>query len=368
MTDVVVTLRDPLPPHAQRAMFLPGPLSYGFMRSEFSSTTLQVSRADVDQPETFAAGMAISITRPDKALPWEGWIVDREFDDESGVADLLLKDHGSALLAHSRTARNWSEQKGSTGAVARRVLAEAEQRAEPPLLLEVPGIHGPDIAITPQAESIADFLDTLTQNSDWEWAIRHQADDHGRRAALVLDRRIGVDRRNISFYQGYHFTRARLSQRAQGYLRAALAVGGTGVFGDRASASVSTSGFAAEKTPTQQLGEVDETILSPVFAGTETLVEPQVRNQAALLALARRAHNAPANVRESLTFTLWDAANVDGVTPFPIDQLELGSRYHIVFSNLAMGLGVERDIRILALSLNNAGSVEVVAEVERAAA
>lgn len=369
MSDVVVTLRDPLPPHAPRAMFLPGQVRYGFMLREQSSVSLQVSRADILQPETYAHGMAISITRTDGALPWEGFIVDRELDDESGIADLLLKDHGSALLAHARTARTWSEQKGSTGSVLRRVLGEADQRAEPPLLLEYPTIHGPDIIITPNAETIADFLDTLVEYSDWEWAIRHQADDHGRRAVLVLQRRIGNDRRGqLTFYQGFHFKSARLSQRAQGYIAAALTVGGPGVFGDRAAASVSTSGFAAEATPTQQFGALNETAGSPIFGGTDVRVEPQVTNQAALTAAARRAHNAPENVREAVNFTLWDGQNADGLSPFPIDLLELGSRYHIVFANLALGLGVERDIRVLALSLDNAGSIEVVAEIERAAA
>lgn len=368
MSDVAVWLRDPYPPHARRAMFLPGPMSYGWVLGGTTKTTIAVSRADIHVAETYAHGMMVSIERSDGFLPWHGFITFRDLDDASPVSMLVAEDHRSALLAQARTARAWAEQKASAGSVMRRVLAEAEQRAIPPLLIEAPTIHGPYIEITPGANSIADFLDTVAEYSDWEWDVFHQPEAYGRAAGLRFQRRIGHDHRgDVSFYQGYHFKRAVLSQQKGGYLGAAMAIGGTGTVGARPAVEVNTSGMASEGTPTSARAD-DQTRFSPVHAGTQVLIEPQVTNQGALRAGAERANNAPENVREALTFTLWDGDNADGLAPVDVSLLELGSRYHVAFDNLALGLGVERNIRVIALSLSNAGSIEIVAEVEQDAA
>ena len=134
----------------------------------------------------------------------------------------------------------------------------------------------------------------------------------------------------------------------------ALAVGGTGTFRNRPSATAPTAGPAAP---------------SPALARSRVIIEPQVTNTEALQAMARRAHHASDHVAESLEFVLWEGTNAAGLTSVPVELLEVGGLYRIRFADLVLGLGLERDIRILAFSFQEdesvSGAISVAAEVWR---
>ena len=359
MTAHIIKLRSPVPPHIDRAAFLPAGLNYGFGLMESTSVSLNVSRADVNHPEDFGWGDMVSIERAeDDYHRWFGFIMERVFDDESGVAALVIEEHMSAILEGARTANDWPEQRTSAGNHMRRIFAEADRRAqrsvaEPRLIIDYPTSQGLDIAYTPTAEPISSFIKTMTETG-WEWRIDHGGASTGWKAIMRWQERIGHDHREFSFEQGHHFTRARLTQRARERVGSALAVGGTGTFRNRPSATAPTAGPAAP---------------SPALARSRVIIEPQVTNTEALQAMARRAHHASDHVAESLEFVLWEGTNAAGLTSVPVELLEVGGLYRIRFADLVLGLGLERDIRILAFSFQEdesvSGAISVAAEVWR---
>ncbi len=362
MTQVVAIARAPFPPHVPLAISVLAGADYGFMLSGVNQVELAVPLTDPNDAIYYSAGRMLSIERSDGALDWWGFITDSEEPSGEAYAYISAQDHAGALFEQARTAKGWGEMYAPSGEVIRRVFAEAARRAEPSLLVDVPEPIGPMVRYTPAAEPISDFLNTMSELTDWEWQVVYRQTTHEMSPKLLWQRRIGKDYRgSVMFEEGHHFTALDFGRHAKGFLRAGLAIGGTGTLADRPAVQVNPQGRADRGIVGRALVGRERSRESPSFAGTRTMVEPFVRNEAALGAAGQRLHASPDLMGEALSFRMWDAPNVDGVASVDTSVLEIGGQYGVRF--LARGVQVVRDIRAIALAVGEDHSIEIVAEV-----
>jgi len=359
-----VKLRDPFPPHRVLGEAQVSGLRYGFAIGETAPIQFDVSRADPNNGELFKEGAMLSIERQDRAHLYVGFIADAIDSLAGGTSALTVLDIFGSLFATGITSKGWPEQDASLGEMLRRVLGEAIQRAEPPLLVELPTTHGPRIAFTPAAHQLDDFMRTMSEFSDWEWLIDSELFGVGLRHRLISRRRLGRDLRSeLTFEDGKHFTGAKLHRRASAYLKTAVAVGGSGIFGSRPAAQANAAGREELGTLPSAVGSA-EPPASPALMGTGLNIDSSVTNQEALAANARRQHHSTDNVKHALSFTLYEAENADGLEAIDASKLELGSLYTAHYEDLALGKQYVRDVRLLGYSFDiQTAAIDCVAEV-----
>ena len=364
MAQPVVKLRDPFPPHRELGVVDVGELKYGFAIGESTQVKFHVSRADPNAPEHFQEGTMISIERAtDNAHLWVGFISEAIDDLDGPVSVITCTDIFGSLFATGRAVSNWPEQQASLGEMIRRILGEADARGEPPLLVEFPTTFGPVINYTPRAEPLTDFMRTMVDFSDWEWSIDSEIRGVGLRHRLISRPRLGRDLSNqIAFEDRQHFVKAKLQRKASAYVRAALAVGGTGDFASR-PAAIATPDAAAIVGAVPQASD-PAVATSPALMGSRVIIDQSVTNESALQVGARRLHHSHEFVKHKLTFTIHESQNVDGVEAFDMTKLELGSLYRCRFNDLALGRQYNRVVRVIGYSFDTAsGAVPLVVEV-----
>ncbi len=365
MDQPVVKIRDPWPPHNEIGVADVGALNYGFAIGQSTQVQFNVSRADPNAAG-FQEGAMMSIERPhDNAHLWVGFISDA-IDDLAGPVSLITcTDIFGTLFAGGREANAWGVQEATVGEVIRRILGEANARAEPPLLVELPITAGPRIDYQPTAKPLTDFMRTMVDHSDWEWEINSEIRGVGLRHRLLSVRRRGRDLSgSVIFEDGQHFTDARLHRKASAYIRSALAVGGSGEFTGRPAAVANVAGTRAPGlAPSFADGQRDS---SPALMGTRVLVDPAVTNRSALQRAASRLHHSTEFVRHTLTFTLHETNDVAGIAAFDVTKLEMGSLYRCRFEDLALGKKYDRVVRMLGFSFDTAtGNIPCVVEVQK---
>jgi hypothetical protein len=215
---------------------------------------------------------------------------------------------------------------------------------------------GPTVSYTARAETLLSFLRTMATATGWEWALVPAAvDARGASVKLVWAERIGEDVRGLGFEQGASITEASLEQDAEGFLASAVLVGGTGTFADRPAAAVTISGQSAGGIDANPL-EQPQRPSSPALAGTRVIVEQQVTNRDVLMQGAAKQHVAPRWVRERLSLTVAEAE-------LDLTKLGLGNYYRFRTGDLALGLGVERIVRVIAFDLGDNGLISIEAQV-----
>lgn len=360
MTDVMVTFRDPYPPHrvlaATRAV--ENSLAYGFVLDRASKASFKLSRSDAlvsASPDIPVLGAMVSLERTDSVLPWVGYVTDMTVDLADSEAAFTCQDWAGALFENARTAKDWAEIELSSGEIIRRVYMDTDARGEPPLLGWLDAEAGPAVPYTAKGETFLAFLRDMSRRTGWEWAL-YTLVGAAVEVRLKWTGAIGFDRHDEMLLQeGRHFKRARLTRSAEGHRAAAVAIGGSGTFRDRPAAQVNATGRKDEGIEGQVAGISKPS--SPALAGTRVLIEPGVSSTEALLATARRSLSAPEYIKERLTLHLVEST-------IDMNKIELGSRYTVKFANLALGLGYERVIRVMALSLNESGVMEMIAEVQ----
>lgn len=365
MTAVLLKLRKPWPPHEIiGSSALPDSVRYGFGIMEEQTTEFSLSRASVltDDPDVLRGGIMVTFERSDQFLPWVGWLVDkRRTSLRDPEASFTVQDHMAALIAEARTQKLSNELTGSGGAILRTVFQEANQRAEPPLMLDnIKELElGPSVSITPKAESLLSFLNKVSLACDWEWELVHKVIPANVSTTLRWRERLGHDRsQEVVFQEKHDFEDAVVSTNAKGFAGAALIVAGSGVFKDRKAIQATATGRSDPGITGEKVKLVSPSSPSPVHLGTRVVTMPTVTNEPAIRAAARRTIRSPRFIRERWTLRLVES-KID------VGRIELGSLYGIRFNSIDLGRGVSRVVRCLGIGLDQSGIIEMVAEVEQ---
>lgn len=361
MTDVQLSIRDPWYPHA--TLSTPGfsGLSYGFMLHRPAGASFNISRSQDDAAGHIRLGMFMTLDRSDGLLPWAGYISQRVMDARGSQVQFQAKDIPGALFSKAVEPSSWSEQTGLTAAsMIDLILNYARQRGDPPLQLEFSGQDGgPTIEYTPRAQTVLSFLSTMEKWTGWEWDVVTRIDDLRARPVLTWQHRVGRDLSHDFWIEdGVHVKDLRLTQDAEGWLTSAIAIAGTGPLAQRETVTTTREGFRTEDAV--DVGDAKVLLTptdSPALMGTRVIVDDQV-GPASLGAAAARVLDAPEFIRESLEFTLVEST-------VQMDKIELGNLISIRFADMGFGLGVERVVRIVAMSMGVDGEIRVVAEVQR---
>ncbi len=359
MTAVQIVIRDPFFPHSEIASVRPVGLQYGFMLHRPAKASFAIWRSDLNRVNAFDLGMLISIERSDKVLPWVGYVKERRLTGAGAMGTFEAEDIAGTLFSIAVTAKDWEKREDvASGFLITEVFGEAAARAEPPLQLDLPISGGPPVSYQVRSESLLSFLRTLEKWTNWEWGLEHQIASDRVRTKLIWTQRIGFDRVSEIFEEGSSVKAISFTQSARGYIARAVAVGGSGVFAVRDAETVSLSGKGYGNANAHVLGTSfsPKVASSPALQGTQVVVDTRVTNREAQLNAAVRLHAAPEEVREQLEMTLVESR-------IQMSKLELGSRYRVRFKDLGFGLGLQRVIRIVSLSLDLSGEVQVVAEV-----
>ena len=355
----IIVWRNPFPPHEVLAESSPAPgTRYGFMLSDVGLASFSIPRSDPNTTGVMTTGAMVSIERDDGLFPWVGYVTNRTLNLAGGAVQFTAEDHAGSLFAIGRTPKTWDALTLSSGEVVERIFQDAQQRAEPPLNITLDlNIAPPFVTYQPRAEPLLSFLQAMKKECNCEWRLIHQIGDEAVTTVLQWYERFGIDRRGqVTFQQGRNFKDARLTQSAEGFLRSALAVGGTGVFRDRESvlAGDTTSNEADRNL---QVAEVPAQ-RSPALMGTRVLVDSQFSGEEVLQSAARRLLEAQDHVREKIEMNLVE-------NEIDLATLELGSLYGIRFQDFALGLEVNRTIRFTALSFGDDGVIQTVATIVR---
>lgn len=362
----ILKVRSAIPPHETLVTTVAASTRYGFMSSrpntaEFS-IPMTAPNTDAIQAQAFEIGAMISIERTDGVLPWVGFIETSDALAGASAVKFTAKDHIGALFARGRTPKTWRERETSSGTHIKEILAEAESRAEPPLMVRVDiADGGPSVSYQPEAEGLHDFLKTMASMTGWEWGLRHTVGPEVV-TTLVWAGMIGTDRHNtIVWEEGRHFAKARLRRSAEGYVGTAIAVGGTGTFSERTAAAVSTTGQTHDGIVTRTVAtDTERASVLPSLSGTRVLVERQVTNVEALDAAAARMHDSPDHVREQVSFALVEGELDMTYPPTPGDIVT------VRFADILLGQSVTRLVRLMGIRMQpQRGLIGVEARVLR---
>jgi hypothetical protein len=330
-------------------------LTYGFGIGEPMMAQFKVSRADPNNAGAFRLGMMVTFKRDDGLHPWAGYITERRMSGDDPMVEIDCRDHAGALFQIAALPRYDAEQTLSAGEWIRRMGQAVNARGQPPLDVQWPTSAGAPVAFTPSMESYLDFLRTMAEHDDAEWALAH--DLKGDRVITRLNwaRRLGSDKRNIIWER---YTRSRFTQTASAFTGTTVAVGGTGSYAERPAEAASAAGLGVDATIAgNALPKARKPpIASPIFDGTVVTTHQSVTNRSALANAARRRHDLPPESAERLELTLAE-------TDVNMQDLELGAIYTVKFPSLDFGLGIERYVRLMAFSLGQEGQVPCTVDV-----
>lgn len=364
--EVEIRIRDPFPPHRTLAIVEAGEeFRYGFLIGGPSEVAFAVERSDPNAAANFRMGNMITFERPkDGAHPWVGYITRARHRLSAPVSWLECRDLLGSLYRRARTPKGWGELRMAAGDWIRSVFADADRRGDPPLLTRQPSSFGPQIAYTPAAESIADFLETMAAGANWEYGIRHDVSSPEVISQLLWQPRLGRDMSTaggVRFEEGVHFTDAEYVEDVDGFLKSAVAIGGTGAIEARPAALASDTG--ADDVGISGTPFATSAQRSPILQGTRVVTEPQISNVDALVNVARRQHETPEFIGEALSFQMHESADADGLEAVDVSKIELGSVYEARFSDLAMGATLERRVRLLGYSIGTDGEIDCVGRI-----
>ncbi len=363
----VFYIRDPLPPHPVLHQVDVEGLGYAHMLMEPSEATLAVPTTDPnldDYAHNFQIGMACSVEREDGLLPFFGWLTKSKMVSGGGVVTFTARDHVGALLSKAHAPIDAPPLASSVADHIRRVFAQADARAHPPLLLGLDlDDGGPTVEYQSQGEYLDDFLRRMAEASGWEWALRHELSPRAASTVLQWRGRVGRDMTAHALWEeGRHFRQAGYTQNAAAFISSATAIGGGGAFGRRPAARVDTAGAEATNPVRRIAPGVDGGAgrgIGPLL-GSRLLFLPNVTNVEALYRSAEREHDTPDHIREQLSFSLIADAIDWSYPPAP------GALANARFSDILSGAKLTRVVRVLGVQLDpEAGTLDVEAKIER---
>ena len=357
-------IRDPFPPHPVLHDVEVAGLGYAHILMEPSKVSFEVptNNANLDDyAHNFQVGMACSVERDDGLFPFFGIITKAVGISGGGAVAFTAMDHFGALLSKAVAPLDTVSLEASAAGHIRRVFAQADARAHPPLLLDLDlDEGGPTVAYLGQGEYLDDFLRRMAEATGWEWGLRHELTRAGARSFLVWRAFQGADlTANALWEEGKHFTKAKYTQLASAFISSARAVGGQGAFGERPSGLAITGGFPLE--PSRVAPGLSSPPIRdlPGLRGSRIFTLPNVSNEESLVRSAERALDAPEHIREQLSFTLAEQAIDLNYPPAP------GVLATVRFSDILSGTTLTRVVRVLGLQLDpEAGTIDVEAKVE----
>ena len=337
-----VVVRAPQRPHAEAVSFRPIDTKYGFGLMRANTASFSIDRNDRLFPELadlLFVGTALSIERSDDLYPWAGFISRREANIGGSEVLFEVKDHAGVLLERAHSRADWGEHSRSSAQHIQTIFGDADRRNVPPLMLDfdlAPG--GPAINYEPRALSLLDVLRDMSDAADWEWEVVSNPTRGDTRTKLRWRERLGRDMSSeLILEQGRHFKEAKYTQVLSSFFGQVEAIGGTGPVPDRPIEAV---------TPTEPRFLANK---AAALGGSVVRFEPNVTNPEALTTAARKMLDSPDFVAESLSFSLIES-ELDSDYP-----LHIGDSVKVRFSDIDLGLGLVRVVRILGIQLT-AGS------------
>jgi hypothetical protein len=208
---------------------------------------------------------------------------------------------------------------------------------------------------------LGDALNDLADKTGDEWWLEEIVSRQKIDISLRWGRKRGQDRsREITLYEGKHFTTSSYRETSQGVARSAIAIGGGEAVSDRAAAAATMGRPASASGKATVIGAASEVQMRNVAVGM-TLARDVVVNlpldtdQAVLASAAQKALEIPANAAEELALTLAPSAPWD---------LGLGDSFTVILPNVRFG-GATRKVRLLDLQPDEAmGERDIAVSVE----
>lgn len=375
MTLAEVHFRDYLPPHASRATVRAKDIRYAHMLNRATTASFSIPRSDpslTSYGSYMGLGAFVTIQRTDGLLSWAGWVDNVKTSDTSGQVVYRCGDHAKMLFNRSRVPPSVGLIRGPISSLMPIVYRATNDLSRPPLMSELAIVgRGTTIDYTARQETFLAALKTLTKAAGLEWTLMWKMTEEIV-TRLVIDARIGRDvRGNVKWEQGLHFNNASYTQDAEGFAVSAVVVGGTGSFNSRPTGQADRTigpipdrgkgGDTVLVPQTRRAGPVGPTAVfgSPALETTRIDIEPGITNETALADAAQALFRAPDFVAEQLSFSLVES-EVD------LDYVQVGNIVSIRLSDMALGAGLERDVRILGLQPKaDIGTIDVELEVLR---
>lgn len=368
MTDTaqpVIKFRDPRPPHAAYLTVQPADLRYSWAVRRMGTAVFQMYRSDPNVSANLDRILPnepamITIERADRNLPWIGFVVDYDAAQNDPVVTFQAADHACRLAAptgaRTRKNTNW---RAASGVIIRNEMQAMEDRAEPAPFLKYDSVgFGPGANFEVRADYALDMLEALAQQTNFEWGFASQVSDQAVETRLIWQARLGTDRRNQDIWtEQHHFTKATYSRRYRNGVRATIAVGGSGAFGNRPTAVVSVGGTASDLTRADTIDR--RSPFTPIgLGGTRMAMTEQITDPIVLKQQAQQMHEAPENAAERISLSLSEGA-VDDMAKFGLGDIRT-----IRLQTTALGTAMERIVRIVGIQMiPRTGTIEVDTQV-----
>ena len=357
MPNPIIKIRAPQRPHTELMTIRPSTVKYGFVLLRPNTASFSINRNDPVFPELaelLFIGSSVSIERDDGLYPWAGFITRRTASTESPVVLFEMKDHAGALLERAHSQFNWGEHVRSGKQHIQTIFADADRRSVPPIMLDLDlGNDGMIIIYEPRALSLLDVLRDMADAANWEWEIKSLPTMADTNTRLRWVERLGRDRRNeITLEQGRHFTAAKYTQDISGFFGQVQSIGNVGPMADRPVAS------GAEGVIRQFVQRSNRVGNAAALAGSLIRFEPNLANPESLARASNKVLDSPDWVAEGLSFSLAES-ELDSDYP-----LNIGDLVTVRFSNIDLGLGLTRTVRIIGIQLaDGSGILDVECKV-----
>ncbi len=357
MPDPIIKIRSPQRPHLELMAIRPSAVKYGFILLRPNTASFSINRNDPvfpDLAELLFIGSAVTIERSDGLYPWAGFITRRTASTESPVVLFEMKDHAGTLLDRAHSQLNWGEHARSANKHIQTIFADAERRAVPPLMLDLDlGSDGVIVTYEPRGLSLLDVLRDMADAANWEWEVKSLPTTADTNTRLRWVERLGQDRRNErTLEQGRHVTSAKSTQDISGFLGQVQSVGGIGTLAARPVASGTPDAVRMFEQRANRLGG------AAALAGSLIRFEPNLGNPESLARVSDKVLDSPDWVAEGLSFSLAES-ELDSDYP-----LNIGDLVTVRFSNIDLGLGLTRTVRLIGLQLaDGSGILDVECKV-----
>lgn len=292
----------------------------------------------------------VTIERPDKALPFVGFVTQiPRMDDADPYATITLKDHWSRLSA-ARTALSGSVS-GSSGLLIANAVKEAAGRAKPPLFLDLALLPtvSPAANFDLRANKLDQFIRALEKQTGWEAFFTYDIDERHVTTYLAWASKRGFDRRNAqTLMQGRQLSAFGYPLDFEAGVSSGVAVGGTGTFSGRTSVEVA----AQPSSQVQGYGVLPKTTFR-----TDVAISQQVTDKRVLTSGANYLLTTPENSVASITASLLEAET-------DMRSIGVGDIRRVVTNDGFLGASTVHLARIVAMEMHPAEGVHDLQLVE----
>jgi hypothetical protein len=283
--------------------------------------------------EVIQEGRIVVIQSTEAILPYVGVVTKAEEDAGARTVE-VSGDNYASVLYNAALDRTAPVSNQGAGKIAERLLAEAQGIGRS-MFVTVGSAVGSHLAGSMDfgAQLLGQALDALADRVGDEWWLDHLVTRRTLETRLYWARRRGVTRTDVLLQEGKDFTVAEY-KRDVGTARTAIAVGGGGEIGGRASVAVGSD-------PTGRGSQVAVlgTRPSPLVAKDAIELRPLDTDPTTLSEIAQRMFEKPLIASESLALT---------ATITAAEHLRPGDTVQARFHSINYG-GMQRQIRIMAM-------------------